>query len=171
MTFNKKYLPEYVYGGIDGAVTTLAVIAGASGASLSSGIIIILGFANLIADGFSMAVSNYLSTKSNSELNKRKCDEEKAPIKTGFATFISFILIGFIPLLSFVLAIFFPILNETKFTISIVLTGIAFLIVGGAKGIIVKKPVIKSSFETLLIGGAAAGLAFLIGYVLRGFAG
>jgi VIT1/CCC1 family predicted Fe2+/Mn2+ transporter len=59
-----KYLGEFVYGGIDGSVTTFAVVAGSAGAGLDSQIIIILGFANLIADGFSMSVGAYLSAKS-----------------------------------------------------------------------------------------------------------
>jgi VIT1/CCC1 family predicted Fe2+/Mn2+ transporter len=63
----QRYLREFVYGGIDGAVTTFAVVAGAVGASLSSEIIIILGFANLFADGFSMSVGAYLSAKSEKE--------------------------------------------------------------------------------------------------------
>lgn len=63
----KDYLPEFVYGGIDGSVTTFAVVAGAFGANLAPEIVIILGFANLIADGFSMSVGNYLSTKSELE--------------------------------------------------------------------------------------------------------
>lgn len=60
----QDYLSEFVYGGIDGSVTTFAVVAGAAGADLSSSVIIILGFANLIADGFSMSVGSYLSSKS-----------------------------------------------------------------------------------------------------------
>lgn len=61
------YLGEFVFGGIDGSVTTFAVVAGAAGANLESSIVIILGFANLIADGFSMSVGSYLSTKSERE--------------------------------------------------------------------------------------------------------
>ena len=61
------YLGEVVYGGIDGSVTTFAVVAGSAGANLESSIIIILGFANLIADGFAMSVGSYLSTKSEKE--------------------------------------------------------------------------------------------------------
>lgn len=60
----QDYLGQFVYGGIDGSVTTFAVVAGASGAHLDSAIILILGFANLIADGFSMSVGSYLSSKS-----------------------------------------------------------------------------------------------------------
>lgn len=60
----KAYLAEFVYGGIDGSVTTFAVVAGASGANLDSSVVLILGFANLLADGFAMSVGNYLSTSA-----------------------------------------------------------------------------------------------------------
>lgn len=70
----QNYLREFVYGGIDGAVTTFAVVAGAVGANLDPAIIIILGFANLLADGFSMSVGAYLSSKSEQE----KFDRHKA---------------------------------------------------------------------------------------------
>ncbi|WP_420603264.1 VIT1/CCC1 transporter family protein [Flagellimonas sp.] len=69
----EKYLGEFVYGGIDGCVTTFAVVAGSVGAGLDSAIIIILGFANLLADGFAMSVGAYLSTKSEKDnYNKHK---------------------------------------------------------------------------------------------------
>jgi vacuolar iron transporter family protein len=60
----QNYLRDWIYGGIDGSVTTFAVVTGVVGASLSPMIIVILGFANLLADGFSMAASNFLGTKS-----------------------------------------------------------------------------------------------------------
>ncbi len=60
----RGYLRDTVYGGIDGAITTFAIVAGVQGAGLSSGIILALGFANVLADGFSMAASNYSGTKS-----------------------------------------------------------------------------------------------------------
>ena len=63
----QEYLGEFVYGGIDGSVTTFAVVAGAVGAGLDSAVIIILGFANLLADGFAMSVGAYLSTKSEQD--------------------------------------------------------------------------------------------------------
>lgn len=59
-----NYLRDWVYGGIDGSVTTFAVVSGVVGAHLSTGVILILGAANLFADGFSMAASNYLATKA-----------------------------------------------------------------------------------------------------------
>ncbi|WP_297702490.1 VIT1/CCC1 transporter family protein [uncultured Eudoraea sp.] len=69
----EKYLGEFVYGGIDGCVTTFAVVAGSVGAGLGSNIVIILGFANLLADGFAMSVGAYLSNKTKKDnYNKHK---------------------------------------------------------------------------------------------------
>ncbi|MFA4814744.1 MAG: VIT1/CCC1 transporter family protein [Candidatus Gracilibacteria bacterium] len=59
-----NWFPDFVYGGIDGSVTTFAVVAGVVGAELSTPVILILGFANLFADGFSMATGKYLSDKA-----------------------------------------------------------------------------------------------------------
>jgi len=70
---NQRYLGDFVLGGIDGSVTTFAVVAGAAGAGLPSSIVIILGLANLFADGFSMSIGCYLSAKSDRDnYNKHK---------------------------------------------------------------------------------------------------
>ena len=172
----KKYLPEFVYGGIDGIITTFAVVAGSVGASLSSAIVLILGFANLFADGFSMAVSSYLSSKSEIELHRKHPDVklyEKLggePKKVAIMTFLSFLIIGFVPLITFVAGIFIPISDSDKFLYSAILAAIAFLAVGAIKGTVVKKNKFYSSLETLIIGGIAASLAYGVGYLLRGLA-
>ena len=75
-----NYLRDWIYGGIDGAVTTLAVVTGVVGAQLSGWIILALGFANLFADGFSMAASNYLGTKSEHDDWRRLQDIENRHI-------------------------------------------------------------------------------------------
>lgn len=67
----QKYLSEFVYGGIDGSVTTFAVVAGAVGAHLEAKIIIILGFANLLADGLSMSIGAFLSNKASIDHYKK----------------------------------------------------------------------------------------------------
>ena len=59
-----QYVGDMIYGGLDGIITTFAIVSGVAGAQLESGIILVLGLANLIADGFSMAVGAYLSLKS-----------------------------------------------------------------------------------------------------------
>jgi len=77
----EPYLSEFVYGGIDGCVTTFAVVAGSVGAGLDSAVIIILGFANLLADGFAMSVGAYLSTKTEkdnySKYKNRELESDK----------------------------------------------------------------------------------------------
>jgi VIT1/CCC1 family predicted Fe2+/Mn2+ transporter len=62
-----SYLRDWVYGGIDGAVTTFAIVAGVVGAELPNRVVLILGIANLVADGFSMAAANYSGTKTEHE--------------------------------------------------------------------------------------------------------
>lgn len=67
----QSYLRDWIYGGIDGAVTTFAIVSGVVGAELATKTILILGVANLLADGFSMAASNYLGTRTEREEKER----------------------------------------------------------------------------------------------------
>jgi len=82
-----SYLRDFVYGAIDGTVTTFAVVAGVAGAQLSPGIVVILGLANLIADGFSMGVSNYLGSKADQHdgphgnPHRRRNGRPRAPVR------------------------------------------------------------------------------------------
>ena len=165
MKLKRKYLPEFVYGSIDGTVSTFAVVAGVTGASLSSLVVLILGFANLLADGFSMAVSNYFSVKSDSEMRGKR--SRKNPVNTGAATFLSFFVIGMIPLISFVLAVFVPFFRNNEFLYSAIFTGAALFGVGFVKGEVIRKRPFVSGAETLFIGGIAAGLAFGAGYLIK----
>lgn len=66
-----NYLRDFVYGAIDGAVTTFAVVSGVAGAGLAPGIVIVLGVANLLGDGFSMAAGNFLGTRADEQLLDR----------------------------------------------------------------------------------------------------
>ena len=71
-----QYIGEMVYGGLDGIVTTFAIVSGVSGAQLGTSVILILGLANLFADGFSMATGAYLSTKSEQEYYRKEWERE-----------------------------------------------------------------------------------------------
>lgn len=73
-----QYVSDAVLGGIDGCVTTFAVVSGALGAGFSSSVAVVLGFSNLIADGFSMAISNYEATTAQREhTDSVRREEEK----------------------------------------------------------------------------------------------
>ena len=77
-----RYLKDIVFAANDGIVTTFAVVAGTVGAALSPAVVIILGFANLLADGISMAAGNYLGTKSEMDFYKREREIEEHEIDT-----------------------------------------------------------------------------------------
>lgn len=76
-----SYLADAVLGGIDGCVTTLVIVAGAIGAQFPAAIAIVLGVANLLADGFSMAVSNYQSVKTRDDLLERTRRDEQHHVR------------------------------------------------------------------------------------------
>lgn len=96
------YLRDLVYGALDGGVTTLAIVAGASGAQLGTRVVIILGLANLVGDGISMAAGNYLGIRSELQQSGGDIQREK-PMRHGAATFAAFALVGAVPLLAFLL--------------------------------------------------------------------
>ena len=220
-----SYLRDFIYGAVDGTVTTFAVVAGVVGASLDAGIVIVLGVANLLADGFSMAVSNYLGTKAERQQYERARREEEHEIQVipegereeirqifaakGFegedleravdvitadrdrwvatmivdehglpssppdpwrgaaATFVAFVLVGFVPLASFVTEAVWPSAIDGAFAWSLVLTGVAFFLVGAWKTRFVDERWWRSGLETLAVGGAAAAIAFGIGNLLE----
>lgn len=156
----KKYLPEFVYGAIDGTITTFAVTASVVGAGLSPAIILILGFANLLADGFSMAASNYLSEKANTSSSKN-------PLRAASVTFSAFVIVGAIPVLPYVGLAFFPNIFGQTFLISSIATAVAFVFIGTMKAIVMGESRLSAGVETLLIGGIAATIAYTVGYLLK----
>ena len=89
----RHYLGDLVYGANDGIITTFAVVAGVAGASLSARVVLILGFANLLADGFSMGASNFLAIRSD-EAARQAAGEganEPYPVRHATATFFAMI--------------------------------------------------------------------------------
>ena len=166
-------LREFVYGGMDGAVTTFAIVTGAAGANLSVNVILILGFANVFADGFSMAVGSYLSEKSEQDLSVHKGDtkreDHESPVKASFATFFSFILVGFIPLSVYTLDFIFDLGLSTNDALvySVLLTLSAFTIIGLLRARITKISKSCAVMESLGLGLAAAVISFVVGNLLE----
>ncbi len=223
---DKIYLKDFIYGAIDGAVTTFAVVSSVAGAQLSIGVILILGVANLFADGFSMAISNFLGTRADDQMREKFrelerdhirrhpegeieevrqiykakgytgdklqtvvehtiADEERwidtmlieehgialqgpDPTKAALTTFFAFALVGAVPLVPFLVNWFIPGVFSAPFFVSSLMTGFAFIIVGAAKSRFVSRPWYIEALETLLAGGAAAVIAYFIGYLLKG---
>ena len=155
----KEILPAIVYGGSDGAVTTFSVMAGALGAGFDPRIIIILGFANVASDGFSMAAADYLSEQSKDKATKKKS------FLQAFVTLISFIGIGLIPLLPFLFALSFA-LPTNQFLLSSILTFLAFVAIGYMRAYILNKNKLTMIGESVIIGTLCAGLAYFVGQYL-----
>jgi len=159
-----SYLADAVFSASDGIVTTFAIVAGSAGASLSTSVVLILGFANLFADGFSMAAGNYLGAKSEIEFEKAKgsrTDGEGSPLVHGGITFAAFNIAGLIPLTPFLFLVSSP------FVSSAFLVGAALFLVGVMRSYYTKRSIFKSGTEMLLVGGFAALAAFLTGEVLK----
>ncbi len=158
----EHYIGDIVYGANDGIITTFAVIAGAAGAGLSSSIVIVLGIANLIADGFSMGASKYLSTRSEQSLEEAR-NLHRSAFSDGIATFIAFVIAGALPLIPF----FYENSVEHTFWISSIATGITLFLVGAARSFVIKKNFIVAGIEMFIVGSVAAIMAYGIGYYIQ----
>ncbi len=168
----EENLREFVYGGMDGAVTTFAVVTGAAGANLGARTILILGFANVLADGFSMAVGSYLSEKSDQDLSiskgESKKEDHESPLAASVATFVSFLLVGFIPLSVYTLDYVFGWeLGNDALIWSILLTLVAFAGIGYLRGHITKIDKARAVLESLGLGLAAAMISYVVGNLLE----
>lgn len=225
-----EHLREIVYGGVDGIVTTFAVVVGFAGATGGNhfpdvGIVAVLlfGMANLFADGVSMGLGNLLSARSDQDvyraqkekekkeieenpdleeaetihiLRKRGFSEEEArqmaglyrknekywlefmmkqelsmdnsegekPIVSALVTFASFLAFGFIPLLPY----FVLRTVDNTFVISVSFTLLALLLLGFLRFKVTKEELVRSVGEVILIGGASAMVAFVVGMFFRG---
>jgi VIT1/CCC1 family predicted Fe2+/Mn2+ transporter len=224
-----QYLGEMVYGGLDGIITTFAVVSGVAGADLGSKVVLILGLANLFADGFSMAVGAYLSAKSEQEYYDREhqreawevehfpegeraelfhiyrsqgyseedarqmvaiksadpqrwvdammleelgmLKDERNPLRAALATLLSFVMAGSVPMLVYLLGLLVPVSSQIAFPVSVGLSALALFGLGAAKVLVTERAAWKSGLEMLLVGGLAAGVAYLVGALLKGIGG
>lgn len=101
----QHYIGDIVYGANDGILTSFAVVAGVTGGALSPQTVIIVGMANLLADGLSMGVGNYLSIRARESAleHQRRPEEEAHPVRHGAATFVAFVIAGAVPLVPYFL--------------------------------------------------------------------
>ena len=159
-----RYLPELVYGANDGVVTTLAVVASVVGAELPATIILILGFANLFADGVSMAASDVLSERSR--LENRPTLRQAA--RHGAATLIGFLAAGFVPLVAYLA----PGLDgDARFWLAIGLAAATLFGVGAGRAFFSHRGFLRSGLEMLSIGAGAGAIAYGIGVLGAAIAG
>lgn len=152
----ERFLPDAIYGANDGIITTFAIVAGVVGASLSSTVILILGFANLLADGVSMGASNVLARRSSPDPSER---DGKIAIEHGLVTWANFVLAGAVPLLAYVL----PINPDHQFAVAILLTLTSLFSIGAMRALVVDIQWFRAGLEMLIVGASAALIAYGIG--------
>ncbi len=164
----RHYLADLVYGANDGLITTFAVVAGVAGAALSPGIVIVLGLANLVADGFSMAASNFLAIRSRGAMERADgiAVSEPHPARHALATLVAFVVAGAVPLLASVLGV----APRDRFAVASALTLVTLFGVGGARGLVAGVRWWVSGAEMLAVGATAAGVAFAVGRLLAAVA-
>lgn len=156
------YLPDLVYGANDGIVTTFAVVSGVVGADLSRTVILVLGFANLFADGISMGASNYLARRSHEDADERATRTEA--LRHASATLIAFVVAGVVPLIAYLL----PLNSSDGFLAAVALTAATLFGVGAARAFVTRLSALRSGLEMLLVGSLAAFAAYAIGGFVAG---
>ncbi len=166
----QHYIRDVVYGANDGLITTFAVVAGVTGGELSPRAVLIVGAANLFADGLSMGVGNYLSIRSNESARAAQDlpEEEANPARHGLATFLAFFAAGSIPLLPYVL----PLVHARSLAASIVLTFGALFVVGSLRALVTIDRWWSAGLEMLGLGVvvavAAYGSGAIVGWLIPG---
>ncbi len=160
----RHYLGDLVYGANDGIITTFAVVAGVVGAALSTRTVIILGVANLLADGFSMGASNYLAIRSDEAVRSVDGLDTKEPfaLRHGMATFGAFLLAGAIPLVAYL----WPGDADGRFAVASALTLGALFVVGALRTLVTRQGWLRSGLEMLVIGALAAAVAYGVGALI-----
>jgi len=167
----RHYIRDVVYGANDGIITTFAVVAGVTGGSLSPRAVLIVGAANLFADGLSMGVGNYLSIRSHESARAAQDlpEEESSPARHGFATFLAFSAAGAIPLVPYLL----PLVNGRSLEASVVLTFAALFLVGSLRALVTIDRWWMAGLEMLGLGAvvavAAYGTGALVSWLIPGF--
>jgi VIT1/CCC1 family predicted Fe2+/Mn2+ transporter len=157
----RHYIGDFVYGANDGLVTTFAAVAGVEGGSLSALTILIVGVANLAADGLSMGIGNYLSIRARESARAAEGlpEEESQPIRHGTATALAFMTAGAVPLLPYALGAPSP----SRGYESSALTFATLFAVGAARGVITGVRWWWTGLEVLMLGAAAGAVAYLAG--------
>lgn len=161
-----RYIKDVVYGANDGIVTTFAIVSSIEGANLGNTALLVVGFASLFADGFSMAASNFLSNKAETARikNRKKEDSSFNPKVSAFFTFLAFVVVGLIPLLPY---FFYSAPSPYTFLFSGIATGFALFTVGALRTKATGGNAVRAGIEMLLIGGSAAAVAYFVGTLIE----
>ncbi len=157
----RHYIRDVVYGANDGLITTFAVVSGVAGGALSYTAVLVVGAANLAADGVAMGVGNLLAIRSDETAREAANlpELEAYPWKHGLATLVAFVVAGSIPLVPYLLPF------EDRISWSTGLTFVALFALGASRASVTTDRWWRSGLETLLLGLVVAFAAYAAGAV------
>jgi vacuolar iron transporter family protein len=162
----RHYIRDLVYGANDGVITTFAVVAGVTGGTLTPITVLVLGVANLLADGLSMGVGNYLAIGSDERVREAQQlpEQEAFPVRHGLATFIAFVTAGAVPLVPFV----FSGAGSNGFAWSSVLSLTVLFTVGAARARVGTGKWWTNGLEMVGLGAIVGAVAYYSGSLVAG---
>ena len=154
----RHYIRDLVYGANDGLITTFAVVGGVTGGALSHTAVLVIGCANLAADGMSMGIGNLLAIRAHERAREAQNlpEEEAYPWKHGMATLLAFVGAGALPLMPFLL----PMTAAVRPFWSTVTTFAVLFVLGALRATITSERWWRSGLETLLLGALVAIAAY-----------
>ena len=164
----RHYIRDLVYGANDGIITTFAVVSGVAGGQLSQLAVLVIGAANLAADGVSMGVGNFLAIRADERARETDGlpELERHPWKHGLATLLAFVVAGAIPLVPYVL----PSSANDRLLVSTAATFGALYLLGAARAWITRDRWWLTGLETLALGAVVAGAAYGAGRLVAAVA-
>jgi VIT1/CCC1 family predicted Fe2+/Mn2+ transporter len=160
----QHYLKDMVYGANDGLITTFAVVAGVEGGALSRSAVLVVGFANLLADGLSMGVGNYLSIRSHENVRRTLAlpEEEAFPARHASATFLAFVAAGIIPLIGYLLP---GLPAPSRVAAATLSTLVSLFGIGALRSTVTDEPAVRGGLEMLGLGAVVSAVAYYAGSV------
>jgi VIT1/CCC1 family predicted Fe2+/Mn2+ transporter len=164
----RHYVRDLVYGANDGIITTFAVVSGVAGGQLSQLAVLVIGAANLAADGVSMGVGNFLAIRADERAREAEGlpELERHPWKHGVATLLAFVGAGAVPLLPYLVNVH----AGDRLIASVAATFVTLFLLGAGRAVITRDRWWVTGLETLLLGAIVAGAAYGAGHLVAAVA-
>ena len=160
----RHYIRDLVYGANDGIITTFAVVSGVAGGQLSQLAVLIVGAANLAADGVSMGVGNFLAIRADEHARETEGlpELERHPWKHGLATLLAFVVAGAVPLTPYLMLR----TSSHQLVVSTILTFTTLFVLGALRALVTRDRWWQTGLETLVLGTFVAGAAYAAGHLV-----
>lgn len=159
----RHYIRDLVYGANDGIITTFAVVSGVAGGQLSQLAVLVVGAANLAADGVSMGVGNFLAIRADEHARETEGlpELERHPWKHGLATLLAFVVAGAVPLTPYLI-----LRTSHQLVVSTILTFTTLFVLGALRALVTRDRWWQTGLETLVLGTFVAGAAYAAGHLV-----